>query len=268
MTDHEPTVTEPSAALRESYDIAGPIGAPVIVFVHGMRLSRSMWAAQMAELGDSHRVIAVDLPGHGTLNARPFTLDAAADQVATVIETAANGRAVVVGLSLGGYVAMEVAARDPERVRALILAGASQEPIGLWSIGYRALATILRWFPVRAARFVDRRLFAARFPRDVADAVISGGFWPRGGAVAVRSLVGKRFVPVLEVYRGPVLIVNGEYDVMFRAGERRFLKATLDGRRTIIRGATHLTNLDRPDALALAVRAFVRRLPAEPGGRA
>lgn len=246
----------------------GPADGPPIVFLHGTRLSRTVWRPVMRQLADAHRVIAIDLPGHGSREDVPFTMDAAVNAVIEAIRTEADGRAVVVGLSLGGYVAMEVAARDPERVRALILAGASQEPIGLWSIGYRALATILRWFPVRAARFVDRRLFAARFPRDVADAVISGGFWPRGGAVAVRSLVGKRFVPVLEVYRGPVLIVNGEYDVMFRAGERRFLKATLDGRRTIIRGATHLTNLDRPDALALAVRAFVRRLPAEPGGRA
>ncbi len=246
----------------------GPVDASAIVFLHGTRLSRMAWRPVMRRLADAHRVIAIDLPGHGSREDVPFTMDAAVNAVTEAIRTEADGRAVVVGLSLGGYVAMEVAARDPERVRALILAGASQEPIGLWSIGYRALATILRWFPVRAARFVDRRLFAARFPRDVADAVISGGFWPRGGAVAVRSLVGKRFVPVLEVYRGPVLIVNGEYDVMFRAGERRFLKATSDGRRTIIRGATHLTNLDRPDAFALAVRAFVRRLPAEPGGRA
>ena len=85
--------------------VAGPAGAPAIVFVHGTRLTGAMWSAQQAALADEFRTIAVDLPAHGSREAEPFTLDAAAAAVDDAIGTEAAGRAVVVGLSLGGYVA-------------------------------------------------------------------------------------------------------------------------------------------------------------------
>lgn len=219
----------------------------------------------MRRLAGTYRVIALDLPGHGSRADDVFTMEAAVAVVLDAIDHEGRGRAVVVGLSLGGYVAMEVAARHPDRVRALVIAGASQDPTGFWSIGFRVLASVLRWAPPRPAVAVDRWMFRVRYPRDVAAAVIDGGLWARGGSVAVGSLVGRRFAPVLGAFAGPTLIINGEFDVLFRAGERRFLAAAVDGRRTIIRGATHLTNLDRPDAFAGALRAFVRKLVDEPG---
>ena len=57
--------------------VAGPAGAPAIVFVHGTRLTGAMWSAQQAALADEFRTIAVDLPAHGSRAAEPFTLDAA-----------------------------------------------------------------------------------------------------------------------------------------------------------------------------------------------
>ena len=74
-----------SRHVREAaYDIDGPADGPPIVFVHGTRLTRSMWRAQMDDLRDAYRVIAVDLPGHGRLADRRFTLASAADAVADV----------------------------------------------------------------------------------------------------------------------------------------------------------------------------------------
>lgn len=278
MTDREPAmpesaVTEPSAALRGSYDIAGPIGAPVIVFVHGMRLSRSMWAAQMAELGDSHRVIAVDLPGHGTLNARPFTLDAAADQVATVIETAANGRAVVVGLSLGGYVAMHLAARRPELVRGLVVASATAEPVAWRALPFRALAAAIERFDGARLAALNAWFFRSRYPPAIAEPIVAGGFWSVGGTAALRSLVGQRFRPRLAAYPGPTLLLNGAYDVPFRLFAPSFARAARAGRTDAkgarhgrqvrcvrLAGATHLANLDRPAAFSAAVRGFLQSI--------
>src|SRR5258707_15275013 len=96
---------------------AGPLGAPAIVFVHGTRLTGSMWAAQQAALAGEFRTIAMDLPAHGSRFADPFTLEGAADALSAAIRDDAGGRAIVVGLSLGGYVAMALAAREPHRVR-------------------------------------------------------------------------------------------------------------------------------------------------------
>lgn len=239
----------------------GPPDGPPIVFLHGTRLSRTVWRPVMSRLAGVYRVIAIDLPGHGSSANEPFTMDDAVSAVVATLDREARAPAALVGLSLGGYVAMETAARHPERVRALVLAGASQEPVGFWSIGFRVLGFLLRWAPPGPAGAFDRWFFRARYPDSVAQAVIDGGTWPRGGAIAVTALVGRRYAPVLGAYPGPTLILNGEFDVLFRAGERRFLGAARDGRRRVIRGATHLTNLDRPDAFAAAVRAFLRGLP-------
>ncbi len=138
--------------------VHGPPDAPAIVFVHGTRLTGSMWVAQQLALAGTYRTIALDLPGHGRRADTPFTLEGAADVVAETITThAPGGRAVVVGLSLGGYVAMALAAREPERVRGLVLSGATAEPVGLRSVPYSAFAgamTTGRWPAARGSQCV------------------------------------------------------------------------------------------------------------------
>jgi pimeloyl-ACP methyl ester carboxylesterase len=244
----------------ESFEVAGPESAPAIVFVHGTRLTRSSWRAQLHDLGDTYRVIALDLPGHGSLADRPFTLAAAADELARVIETAAGGRAVVVGLSLGGYVAMDLAARRPELVGGLVLSGATQEPVGVRAMPYRTLAWVMGHTEQGRFRQANAWLFRRRYPSAVADPIVAGGFHPTGGVDALHALIGERFSPRLAAYPGPVLILNGEFDPLFRLGAGAVARVARDVRRVRIRGATHLANLDRPAAFSLAVRRFVEGL--------
>lgn len=246
--------------LPSSYEVAGPADAPALVFVHGTRLTRSMWDAQRRELADRFRVIALDLPGHGTLADRPFTVEAAADEVARVIEEAVGGPAMVVGLSLGGYVAMDLAARRPELIRGLVLSGATAEPVGARAWPYLALAWAMDRFDGPRLEALNAWFFRTRFRPAIAEPIVTGGFWSRGGAVALRALTGQRYVPRLATYRGPVLILNGEYDLPFRLGARGFARAAADVRRVRLRGATHLANLDRPAAFSAAVRRFAEEL--------
>jgi pimeloyl-ACP methyl ester carboxylesterase len=247
------------------FDVAGPPDAPVIVFVHGTRLARGAWSAQVAGLAGEFRTVVLDLPGHGHLAAEPFTLDGAADRVADVIDRVGGGRAVVVGLSLGGYVAMVLAARSPERVRGLVIAGATAEPVGPRSLGYLGLAWVMETFDRHGLDALNRWFFRARYPAAIAEPIIADGFWSDGGATALRALVGERFIPRLAAYPGPTLLLNGEYDVFFRPGSRRFARAAHDARRVLLRGATHLTNLDEPAAFNEAVRRFARGLDAAEG---
>jgi pimeloyl-ACP methyl ester carboxylesterase len=248
----------------ESFDVGGPLDGDPIVFVHGTRLSRTSWSAQLAGLGDRYRVIAMDLPGHGMLSHRPFTLRAAADELERVIVDAAGGRAVVTGLSLGGYVAMDLAARRPELVRALVLSGATQEPIGLRSRPYLVLAWAIDRLGRRGFDDLNRWFFRTRYPAAIADPILGGGFHSDGGSTALRALVGERFAPRLAAYPGPVLIINGDLDVLFRLGARGFARSARDVRRVRIRGATHLANLDRPEVFNEAVRRFMRTLEGRP----
>ena len=242
-----------------TFTARGPAEAPAIVFLHGTRLSRASWAVQLEDLADEFRVIAVDLPGHGGRADERFTLDGAADAVSAVIRQAASGgSAVLVGLSLGGYVAMTLAAREPDRVRGLVLAGATAEPVGVRSIPYRALAMILERFDGPRLVRLNTWFFRTRYPASIAEPIVAGGFWSKGGAIAVRALFGERFMPRLAAYPGPTLILNGQWDVLFRLSAGSFAAAARDARRARLSGALHLSNLDRPAAFSAAVRRFAR----------
>ena len=238
-----------------------PASRPAIVFLHGTRLSGGQWASQIAALGGEFRCVAPDLPGHGSAADTPFSLDAAAESVRRTIDDL-GGRAVLVGLSLGGYVAMEVAARWPERVAGLVLAGATAEPVGPRSLLYRGLAAIFGILPEPFLDRVNRWYFRALFPPEISEPLIAGGFHFRGGAVALEALVGELFVPRLARYEGPVLILTGEFDLLFRLSSRRFADAAANARRVLLPRATHLTNLDQPEMFTTAVRRFVREAVA------
>jgi pimeloyl-ACP methyl ester carboxylesterase len=251
-------MTDPS-----TYDVAGVQGAPLIVFVHGTRLTRSMWTAQLRDLADAYRVAAVDLPGHGALADRPFSLDAAADQVAAVIEAETgpdDPRAVVVGLSLGGYVGMHLVGRRPDLVRGLVLSGSTAEPVAWRSLPYRGLAWGMERFAGPRLDALNAWFFRTRYPAAIAEPIVAGGFWYAGGAAALRSLVGRSFVPRLAAYDGPTLLLNGTWDVPFRLSARTFARAAKRPRRVRLAGATHLANLDRPLAFDAAVRRFMTAL--------
>ena len=254
----------PDAPRPGTYDSAGPESAPAIVFVHGTRLTRSAWTPQVEALRDAFRVVAMDLPGHGALADRPFTMAAASDELARVIASAAGGRAIVVGLSLGGYVAMDLAATRPDLVRGLVLSGATQEPVGLRSTPYRALAWVMDRFDGPVLDGLNAWFFRTRYPAAIADPILAGGFFEAGGASALRALIGERFSPRLAAYDGPVLILNGELDVLFRLGADAFARAARDVRRVRLGGATHLANLDRPEAFSVAVRRFAEGLQDRP----
>jgi pimeloyl-ACP methyl ester carboxylesterase len=230
---------------------------PTIVFLHGTRLTGASWSWQVGALGDAFHCLAPDLPGHGRAAEVPFTVETAAARVAELIERDAHGgRAILVGLSLGGYVAMAVAAAWPERVAGMAISGATAEPVGLRSLAYRALAGVFGTVPEPILDRLNRWLFAWRFPAAIADPILADGFSFAGGAVAVRSLVGERFRPRLAAYPGPTLLINGELDLFFRPTERSFADVAAAPQRALIRRATHLTNLDRPARFTALIRRF------------
>src|SRR5690606_6613765 len=108
----------------------GRSGVPSIVFMHGIGTSGWMWHPQIAALSDYH-CLNVDLPGHGKSNQVEWISFAdAADQVAALIHAqATNGRAHIVGLSLGGHVALVLLERHSAVVDRAIISGVTAEPM-------------------------------------------------------------------------------------------------------------------------------------------
>ena len=253
-----PVVT--SLQYQQAYDIAGPAGAPAIVFLHGIRVTRRMWQLQVEQLKHDFRVIALDLPGHGTLRDTDFSLDAAVDCVAGAIDDEARGRALVVGLSLGGYVAMELGARYPAKAAGLVVASACVEPSGWYNVPYRCLAWMLENLPDNWMAWANRTVFELMYPKEISQFLTAPGFFMRGGTQALRQLFAERFQNRLAEYPGPVLLLNGAYDLGFRLHERKFLAAARNGQIQIIPRAIHIANLDQPEAFTEAIRSFAKSI--------
>ncbi|HEX5823078.1 MAG TPA: alpha/beta fold hydrolase [Candidatus Limnocylindrales bacterium] len=252
------TAAEPA---RSRTSVPPADGHQTIVFLHGTRLTGAQWAVQVAALSGEYHCLAPDLPGHGTAAGETFTVGGAAERIADLIASEAHGgRAILVGLSLGGYVAMAVAARWPDRVAGLVISGATAEPLPPRAYAYHGLAAIFSGAPAGALDAANRWFFGWRYRPEIAEPILAGGFFFDGGAVAVRSLIGERFMPRLAAYPGPSLILNGEFDLFFRPTERAFAAVAANPRRVLIRGATHLANLDRPEAFTTAIRRFATSL--------
>jgi pimeloyl-ACP methyl ester carboxylesterase len=108
--------------VRLDYEEAGQ-GDPPLVFVHGLACHRGFWPEQMKHFSRAHRVLAVDLRGHGGSDApeQRYTMQGFADDVSWMWAQLGVQRPVMVGHSLGGLIALELAASRPEQVRAVVL---------------------------------------------------------------------------------------------------------------------------------------------------
>ena len=111
-------------------EVAGDPANPAVVFLHGLGVSSWMWADQVQHLSDRFCCITVDLPGNGASHQVPWrSFDDSAAAVADVIAATPVGRAHVVGLSLGGYVAVALTARHPAVVDNVVVSGITAEPL-------------------------------------------------------------------------------------------------------------------------------------------
>jgi pimeloyl-ACP methyl ester carboxylesterase len=254
---HGGSVTQPV----EHFDEAGPIGAPAVVLVHGSVVTRKMWLPQLQHLSDSYHVLAPDLPGHGALARLPFTFASAAQSLHTLIEGSAGGRAIVVGASMGGYVAIELAHRFPQSVAGLVLAGASRNLMGAVGLYVQIVGGLMRrgWIKMSAERAAERtrKLFPPALA-DVAAAQLRAGVYPEPLGAAFAEMAGRDFQLLLADFPGPTLIINGARDTGNRRSADRFARAARQATVVTLLDAGHACSIDRPDAFSQAVRQFAK----------
>ncbi|WP_433470953.1 alpha/beta fold hydrolase [Saccharomonospora azurea] len=221
-----------------------------VVFLHGLRVSSTMWRPQLHEVGRHRPVSAPDLPGHGLRRGRRFTLASAVDTVAERIDDL-GGRALVAGLSLGGYVGMAAAARLGERVAGLVALGCTAIPSPSRTTPLRLAGSLFGALPDGGER-LNRLLFTAAMGRSAASVIAERGFATEAVSDALDELC--RFDPLSELARcpGPVLLVNGSRD-HFRVDEQRFLAACPEGRLVVVPKAGHLVSLAAPRTVSRLV---------------
>ncbi|WP_182906256.1 alpha/beta fold hydrolase [Microbispora sp. H13382] len=221
-----------------------------VVFVHGTRVSGTMWTPVRALLRAPSA--APDLPGHGRRRGRPYDTEAACDVVAEAIADL-GGRALVVGLSLGGYVGIAAAARHPGLVAGLVAMGCTVRPDRPIARAYRFVGCLASRNPERADR-VSRVALRRMLPGAVGEAMIEGGLSSEVVAPVLAAVTAGDPLASLAAYTGRVWLVNGARDP-FRADEQAFLRACANGSLTHVPGRGHLTVLADPAWLARFVDA-------------
>jgi 3-oxoadipate enol-lactonase len=243
-----------------------------VVFVHGHPFNRSMWLPQVEAFRGSARVITLDLRGYGdsTLapNAQRSTLDEFAEDMAVVLDRLGIEQATVVGLSMGGQIAMEFARAFPKRVRGLVLAATfadaetSEGMINRNRIADRILAEGMAVLGCEVLPKLIGPASMTRLPHVAANVYrMICTTNPRAAAAALRGRAMRRdynnFLSTLHV---PTLIVVGTDDAYTTVAQaedmhRRMLHSTLE----IFEGIGHMPNLEDPERFNSVLRELLKR---------
>jgi len=243
---------------------------PAVVFSHGLFWSGRMFEAQLAALSDRYRCIAFDHRGQGSseITAGGYDMDALSEDAAKLIEQLGAGPCHWVGLSMGGFVGMRLAARRPELIRSLSLLNTAADPEPRANVGrYKIMGTIARAVGLRPfANIAMKAMFGKTFladPARVAQKVeLRGRIVANRRAGAVRSLYAvvdrSGIESELSKIRVPTLVIAGEEDLsVVPARAQRTAAAIAGAAFQLIPRAGHSSTMEEPAAVSAALRAFI-----------
>ena len=257
--------------IEMGYDEGGA-GVPVI-FVHGFPHDRTLWTPQLQGLTVQARCFAVDLRGFGeTTAAAPYSVDQYADDLAGFMDVLHIERAVIAGLSMGGYVAFAMWRRHAHRVRGLVFsntkAGADSDEAREKRKSVMTMAREQGSGAVADSMITGMLGKTTRAKRpDIVNTVhrmISSA--PVDGVVGALQAMMDRpdSNGTLSTIDVPSLVVTGDEDAIIPIEEARVLQAGIRGSSLeVITGAGHLSNLERPAAFNHVVSEFLARLSLE-----
>eukprot|EP00727_Mastigamoeba_balamuthi_P011127 m51a1_g6637 hypothetical protein (360) ;mRNA; r:104672-105949 len=264
-----------------SYDEAGPLEPPApggpqpaLLFLHGGGACRRMWGPHVALLSREFRCCALDLPGHGALSDAPLTLQSATAAVVD-FEHLGGQRVVLVGSSLGGYLACHLVGEHPGMFAGAVVCAAGQNvgpgrsvaaSLGLVFLG--AVAAVCRNKTLVSALVRQ----APHVPGDVLDGLLHAGYYLKQSEQQVEVLKAIAPEEQLRKYGGSVLFINGGLD--HRDSELRWLRAAANGRLVTYEDVDHFFThdsrsfarfVDDVRAFALSVARADAPDPSEPG---
>ena len=251
-------VTE-TAQREVTYRLDGPVGAPVLLLSNSLGTDVGMWAPQVPAFSSHFRVLRYEQRGHGGTGAAagPYTIDELGADAVALLDALGIERASLCGASLGGMVAMWVAAQHPSRVERLVLACTAPVlgPASAWheraasarASGVAQLAPMLlpRWFP---AAFGEQHPEVLAGVASMLAACDSEGY--AGCCEAIAEMDQRA---TLDQIVAPTLVVCGADDPATPPAAGLELAGAIAGSSlTVLAGAAHLANLAQPERFTAA----------------
>jgi pimeloyl-ACP methyl ester carboxylesterase len=262
--------------MRIAYELCGRLHRrrPWLVLIQGMGFDRHGWDRIPGKLRRRFRLVLVDNRGCGRSDraGRSFTVADMAGDVVAVLDAAGIRRAHVLGASLGGMVAQELAIRHPDRVDALVLVCTAPG----WPFAYpmpapsvRLLVATARMPAEAARRRHTENALSARAVRerpDLVDRLLERqGSRPAGrGTLSAQAAAGARYAGRLRQsrIRARTLVLHGDADTVVDPRNGRLLAARIPGAQLrIFPGLGHLLFWEDPDGFAAAVASFLLDRP-------
>lgn len=268
MTDWGAFMRIRAGDIEVGYDVAGPADAPWVTFANSIASDRGMWRPQARALAARWRVLTFDARGHGESAATPppYGFDTLVGDLIALWDALGIGRSHLVGLSLGGMVAVGAALAHPRRLASLTVANSMMEKsdafVKSWSDRI-ALArtegldgvvepTLARWL---SPAFVAANPAAADAVRAMIRRTSIDGFI--GAAEALKTLDYRR---QLGEIRLPTLFIAGTEDIACPIAGIRADAALVPGAEYAeIAQAAHISSIEQPDAFTRIVADFIGR---------
>ncbi|MEV7964463.1 4-carboxymuconolactone decarboxylase [Sphaerisporangium sp. NPDC088356] len=240
------------------YEVTGPDDGPLLVLGPSLGTTRHLWKPQMAELSRSWRVLRYDLPGHGASPAAKgeFSIE---DLARDVLALADTERFAVGGVSLGGAVAMTVAALAPERISDLVLCCTSArfgDPASWHERAARVRAEGMAWL----AGIVTARWFTLGVDPELAEPVQTTllGADPESYALACEAISAFDLRDRLQRITARTLVIAGDQDPSTPVEHAETLVEGIpNARLAVVAEAAHLANLEHADVVSGLISRFL-----------
>jgi 3-oxoadipate enol-lactonase len=240
------------------YEERGPKNAPAVVLAHSLFFDHRMFEHQLVRLSKRYRVVAYDQRGHGRSPwpaDADYEMDTMASDAAGIVEALDLGPTHFVGASMGGFLALRLAARRPDLIRSTAALGSSAEREHKTE-EYRALIAAANTYGVRS--IVDTLMYIMFGDRTLADPAKAEmcAFWRAHMAalpndiikVAQAAMERRSVIDEIRRAQRPILAIAGSEDHAFvAASSENIAKAAPVGRCIIITGVGHSVPLEAPD---------------------
>ncbi|MCE9668686.1 alpha/beta hydrolase [Myxococcus stipitatus] len=238
---------------------------PAVVFLHGYTDSHHTWDLNLPLLPRGYHVYALDQRGHGD-STRPvccYTQPSFAADVVAFLDAVGERRAILVGHSMGSFIAQQVALLAPRRVQALVLVGSAptvagnEVALGLKSVVDEQVGTV---DPVFVREF-QTSTFVRPVPESYLDTLVSESLKvpARVWQDTLDGLIAEDHSARLHTLRMPVLVVGGDQDGFFPVAQQQALVDALpDARFQLYTGTGHAPHAEQPQRFVDDVKHFLR----------
>lgn len=287
-TTNKPMVAELATAARREQNAMPRLswlhseaeeGDTLTLFLHGIGGNAENWSAQLSALGAQYRVAALDLRGYGRsdLGSSQTTIEDHCADILRLMQTEGAERVILVGLSMGSWIATSFAMRHPEKLAGLVLAA------GCTGMSEASIAERNAFLSAR-----EKPLAEGKSPADFADDVVHVIAGPNADEEARNTLRASMQAIAAETYRDalvcfanpterfdfsriacPVLMMTGEHDILappveIREVSRRIhaIMKSADMRFEVISDAGHVCNFENPEAFNHHLSDFLERVVA------